>query len=59
MVTAMHAALTDWELNDDVHTVVLTGAGERGLRAGGDVVATYQSARRHRDPPLLVQRVPA
>jgi enoyl-CoA hydratase len=45
MVTAVHAALTDWEPDDDVHTVVLTGAGEHGLRAGGDVVATYQSAR--------------
>jgi enoyl-CoA hydratase len=45
MVTTMHAVLTDWEMDDDVHTVVLTGAGDRGLCAGGDVVAVYHSAR--------------
>jgi enoyl-CoA hydratase/carnithine racemase len=45
MVTAMHAVLTEWEMDDDVHTVVLTGAGDRGLCAGGDVVAIYHSAR--------------
>jgi enoyl-CoA hydratase len=45
MVIAMQAALTDWELDDDVRAVVLTGAGERGLCAGGDVVAIYHSAR--------------
>lgn len=45
MVTAMHAVLTEWEMDDDVHTVVLTGAGDRGLCAGGDVVAVYHSAR--------------
>ena len=45
MVTAMADALAGWADDDAVHTVVLTGAGERGLCAGGDVVAIYDSAR--------------
>jgi enoyl-CoA hydratase len=45
MVTTLHAALTEWELDDDVRAVVLSGAGDRGLCAGGDVVAIYHSAR--------------
>ena len=45
MVTTMSAVLTGWESDDDVHTVLLSGAGDRGLCAGGDVVAIYHSAR--------------
>ena len=45
MVTAMDAALRAWADDDAVQTVVLTGAGERGLCAGGDVVALYHSAK--------------
>lgn len=45
MVTAISAVLTDWENNDEVHTVLLTGRGERGLCAGGDIVAIYHDAR--------------
>ena len=45
MVTTMHKVLTDWQHDDDVRAVVLSGAGERGLCAGGDVVAIYHSAR--------------
>jgi enoyl-CoA hydratase len=45
MVIAMRAVLTDWEHDDAVQAVVLTGAGERGLCAGGDVVAIYHSAK--------------
>jgi enoyl-CoA hydratase len=45
MVTTMHEVLTGWERDDDVRVVVLSGAGERGLCAGGDVVAIYHSAR--------------
>ena len=44
MVKVMHAALRDWAADDDVKAVVLEGAGERGLCAGGDVVAIYYSA---------------
>lgn len=45
MVEAMTAVLRDWEADDGVRAVVLDGAGERGLCAGGDVVAIYHSAR--------------
>jgi len=45
MVTALHETLIDWEHDDDVRAVVLSGAGERGLCAGGDIVAIYHSAR--------------
>ena len=45
MVDAMSKVLTDWEHNDDIHAVVVDGAGERGLCAGGDIIAIYHSAR--------------
>jgi enoyl-CoA hydratase len=45
MVDALSAILTRWEADDAVRSVVLTGAGDRGLCAGGDVVAVYNSAR--------------
>jgi enoyl-CoA hydratase len=44
MVTTMRAVLVQWQHDDAVHAVVLSGAGERGLCAGGDVVAIYHSA---------------
>jgi enoyl-CoA hydratase len=46
MVDALGAVLTRWESDDAVRAVVLSGAGERGLCAGGDVVAVYDSARK-------------
>ena len=45
MVTAISRALADWEHDDDVRAVVLRGAGDRGLCAGGDIVEVYNSAR--------------
>lgn len=45
MVTGIAKALGDWQNDGSVHTVLLSGAGERGLCAGGDVVAIYHSAR--------------
>jgi enoyl-CoA hydratase len=45
MVNELSAALTGWAHDDAVRAVVLSGAGERGLCAGGDVVAVYHSAR--------------
>jgi len=45
MVTAMDAALTAWATDDAVKAVVVSGAGDRGLCAGGDVVAIYHSAQ--------------
>ena len=46
MVDTLRAVLTAWAGDDTVRAVVLSGAGERGLCAGGDVVAVYHSARK-------------
>jgi enoyl-CoA hydratase len=45
MVDAMLPVLTDWDGDDRIRAVVLDGAGDRGLCAGGDIVAIYHSAR--------------
>jgi enoyl-CoA hydratase len=45
MVDLLSTVLIRWERDDAVRAVVLSGAGERGLCAGGDVVAVYHSAR--------------
>jgi enoyl-CoA hydratase len=45
MVTALHTVLTEWVEDPAITAVVLEGAGERGLCAGGDIVAIYHSVR--------------
>lgn len=45
MVRRIDEALTAWEKDPAVETVVLTGAGERGLCAGGDIRAIHDDAR--------------
>lgn len=45
MVGLMQAALDAWVDDPAVRTVVIDGAGERGLCAGGDIVALYHDAR--------------
>ncbi|CAM3065935.1 enoyl-CoA hydratase/isomerase family protein [Prescottella defluvii] len=45
MVQAMASALLEWSDDDSVRAVLLTGAGERGLCAGGDIVSIYHDAR--------------
>ncbi|UED86759.1 enoyl-CoA hydratase/isomerase family protein [Streptomyces profundus] len=45
MVRAVDAALRDWERDPAVRTVVVEGAGERGLCAGGDIRAIHDDAR--------------
>jgi enoyl-CoA hydratase len=45
MVETIRAVLSKWEDDDNVQRVTLSGAGTRGLCAGGDVVAIYHSAR--------------
>ncbi|MGW4848220.1 enoyl-CoA hydratase/isomerase family protein [Nocardia brasiliensis] len=44
MTLAITEALRAWADDDAVRTVVLTGAGERGLCAGGDIVAIHTDA---------------
>lgn len=45
MVGTIARALKNWETDDAIDAVVVTGAGDRGLCAGGDVVAIYHDAR--------------
>jgi len=45
MVDLLSTVLIRWECDDAVRTVVLSGSGERGLCAGGDIVAVYNSAK--------------
>jgi enoyl-CoA hydratase len=42
MAESMLARLTEWAADDAVETVLVRGAGERGLCAGGDIVAIYR-----------------
>jgi enoyl-CoA hydratase len=44
MVQLIDAALDRFERDDDVATVVIDGAGERALCAGGDIRSIYQAA---------------
>jgi enoyl-CoA hydratase len=46
MVRAMARALAGWARDPAVRTIVLTGAGERGLCAGGDVRLLFEQAAR-------------
>ncbi|MEO6533779.1 MAG: enoyl-CoA hydratase/isomerase family protein [Pseudolysinimonas sp.] len=52
MVLTLAAALAEWQADDSVSTVLLSGAGERGLCAGGDIVAIYTAMRDGRDDAL-------
>lgn len=45
MVRLIAAKLDEWEHADAVHTVAITGAGERGLCAGGDITLLHGVAR--------------
>ncbi len=45
MTRGVAAALTDFETNDAATLVLLEGAGERGLCAGGDIRGLYDSAK--------------
>ncbi|RJO72323.1 enoyl-CoA hydratase/isomerase family protein [Nocardia panacis] len=44
MTLAITRALREWAEDDAVRTVALIGAGERGLCAGGDIVAIHADA---------------
>lgn len=45
MVSEITPALQAWASDDAVRAVVVTGAGERGLCAGGDIVSIYRDAQ--------------
>ncbi|WP_322517661.1 enoyl-CoA hydratase/isomerase family protein [Rhodopseudomonas palustris] len=45
MARGLDAALTEFEADSDIALILIEGAGERGLCAGGDIVGLYNSAR--------------
>lgn len=45
MVRTMASALLEWEADPEVAVVLVDGAGERGLCAGGDIVAIHDDAK--------------
>ncbi len=45
MVSAMAGQLDAWRDDPRVETVVITGAGDRGLCAGGDIVSLYRAIK--------------
>lgn len=45
MVQTISSTLRDWSTDPSVDVVVLTGAGDRGLCAGGDIVSIYHDAK--------------
>lgn len=45
MVRGMHAALRDWREDDRIRAVLIDGAGDRGLCAGGDVRALHDAVK--------------
>lgn len=45
MVRRIDEALAAWESDPAVETVIITGAGGRGLCAGGDIRSIYEDAR--------------
>ena len=51
MVSMIHAALDDWARNPAVLSVMIDGAGDRGLCAGGDISAIYQATVSGGDEP--------
>ncbi|PPQ36523.1 enoyl-CoA hydratase [Rhodoblastus acidophilus] len=56
MVRIMTRALTDWAADDHVGAVLIRGAGERGLCAGGDIVAIYNAAKSGDPAPVAFWR---
>ncbi|MGB7239911.1 MAG: enoyl-CoA hydratase/isomerase family protein [Rhodococcus sp. (in: high G+C Gram-positive bacteria)] len=45
MVQQIAPQLDAWAVDDDIDLVLLVGAGERGLCAGGDIVSIYHDAK--------------
>ena len=45
MIDLLSAQLAEWAAEKAVARIAITGAGERGLCAGGDIVALYEDAR--------------
>ncbi|MDZ5077625.1 3-hydroxyisobutyryl-CoA hydrolase [Nesterenkonia sp. HG001] len=62
MCESVHIQLEEWASDDDVAQVLVRGAGERGLCAGGDVIGVYRDMVEHQERdggPLLPDGTPA
>ena len=57
MAVAMTALLRQWQSDPSVGAVLIDGAGERGLCAGGDIRALYEAARSKQ--PITADALPA
>ena len=44
MIRAMTRTLKEWESDDSIALVIVRGAGDRALCAGGDIAALYADA---------------
>jgi len=49
MVKSISVTLSDWEQNDDISVIVLSGKGKKAFCAGGDIQALYASATQPED----------
>src|ERR1700724_3806739 len=56
MSEGIDAALDQFETDPDVAVIVLEGAGERGLCAGGDIRALWESSKVHGDLGKILWR---
>ena len=62
MVESIKIQLQDWAYDDEVAQVLIRGAGDRGLSAGGDVAGIYWEMVEYQDldgGPLLPEGKPA
>src|SRR5687768_4788797 len=55
MIRALDAALDAWERDDEAASVLLDGAGARGLCVGGDVRFLYDDRGGHGSAVLLAE----
>ncbi|MCP3803035.1 enoyl-CoA hydratase/isomerase family protein [Allokutzneria sp. A3M-2-11 16] len=56
MVREIYAVLGEWASDSGVRGVLIDGAGERGLCAGGDIRGIYEHARAGQDGPKTFWR---
>lgn len=56
MIRDIEAALDDFEADPSVRVVLISGAGERGLCAGGDIRMVYEQGKAGSEEPLIFWR---
>lgn len=53
MVQGMHQALKDWERDDSVKAVIVSGEGEKAFCAGGDIRSVYENEMFGKDDNMI------